>query len=150
MTEISHHFGGHAIAFGDSFMATATLGSLRSDINTEYVYALVGGDPDKILTQGIALARPQEHWHNDLGWSMYAALMPSRTQEAKVGDTVVYSFRPQIYRTPKGRIAVVAGIQHNRPKLIGLFDRAGLLLDRKTDDPVGYNQEQVRSIIAKS
>jgi predicted amino acid racemase len=150
VTEISHHFGGHAIAFGDSFMATATLGSLRNDINTEYVYALVGDDPDKILDQGLTLARPQEHWHNDLGWSMYAVLMPGSRQRANVGDTVVYGFRPQIYRTPKGRIAVVAGIQRNKPKLVGLFDRAGLLLERKTDDPVGYNVQQVRTLIKKS
>jgi hypothetical protein len=81
---------------------------------------------------------------------MYAALMPSREQKARVGDTEVYGFRPQIYRTPKGRIAVVAGTQRNKPKLVGLFDRAGLLLDKKTDDPVGYNREQVRTMIAKS
>jgi hypothetical protein len=130
-------------------MATATMGSLRNDIHTEYVYALIGGDPDKILDQGLTLARPQDHWHSDLGYSFYAALMPDSSQKANVGDTVVYGFRPQIYRTPKGRIAVVAGIQHNKPKLVGLFDRAGLLLDRKTDDPVGYNTQEVQALIGK-
>jgi predicted amino acid racemase len=147
VTEISHYFGGYAIAFGDSFMATATMGSLRNDIDTEYIYAVIGDDPDKILDQGLVLAEPQQFWHDDLGWSMYASLMPDRTQKANVGDTVVYGFRPQIYRTPKGRTAVVTGIQRNAPKLVGIFDRAGVMLDRRTDDPVGYNHEQVRTLL---
>jgi predicted amino acid racemase len=147
VTEVSHHFAGHAIAFGESFMATATMGSLRNDIHTEYIYAVAGDDPDKMLDQGLILAKPQDFWHSDLGWSMYAALMPSDTQRANVGDTAVYGFRPQIYRTPKGRTAVVSGIQRDKPRLVGLFDRAGLLLDRRTDDPVGYAKEQVETLM---
>jgi hypothetical protein len=123
------------------------MGSLRNDIDTEYIYAVIGDDPDKILDQGLVLAEPQQFWYDDLGWSMYASLMPDRTQKANVGDTVVYGFRPQIYRTPKGRTAVVAGIQRNAPKLVGIFDRAGVMLDRRTDDPVGYNHEQVRTLL---
>ena len=117
VTGISHNFAGHAIAFGESFMATATMGSLRNDIHTEYIYAVVGDDPDKMLEQGLVLAKPQDFWHSDLGWSMYAALMPSGTQRANVGDTAVYGFRPQVYRTPKGRVAVISGIQRTGPSL---------------------------------
>jgi hypothetical protein len=60
---------------------------------------------------------------------------------------VVYGFRPQIYRTPKGRTAVVAGIQQNKPKLVGIFDRAGILLDRNTDGPISYSTEPVQTLM---
>jgi hypothetical protein len=59
-----------------------------------------------------------------------------------VGDTAVLSFRPQIFRTPKGRVAVIDGIHRGKPRLLGLFDRSGVLIDREDDGPVGYDRSK--------
>jgi predicted amino acid racemase len=145
VTEISHYFNGHALAFGDSYMATAVIGSLKNDMKYEYVYACVGSDPDTLPDQPLALARPQEFWHSDLGWSMYCSLMPKA--KANVGDTVVFGFRPQIYRTPRGRVAVIDGIQRKKPRLLGLFDRSGVLLEGEDESPAGYDQSKVMDLM---
>jgi predicted amino acid racemase len=145
VTEISHYFNGHALAFGDSYMATAVIGSLKNDMMYEYVYACVGNDPDNLPNQPLTLARPQEFWHSDLGWSMYCSLMPKVM--AHVGDTAVFGFRPQLYRTPKGRLAVVDGIQRKKPRLLGLFDRSGVLLEGEDESPAGYDAPKVMRLM---
>lgn len=43
---------------------------------------------------------------------------------ANVGDTVVMSYRTQIFVT-RSHVAVVAGIKENKPKLLGIFDSQG-------------------------
>ena len=128
-------------------MATAVIGSLKNDIRFEYIYAAVGDDPDMMINQELALGTPQNFWQSDLGWSMYATVMPTRVHNAKVGDTVVFGYRPQIYRVPKGRVAVVSGIHKGSPKLIGLFDRSGVMLERESDDAVGYDKHSVLKVM---
>ena len=147
VTEISHFFADHALAYGDSYMATAVIGSLKNDIMYEYVFACVGDDPDSLPTKPLIPARPQEFWHSDLGWSMYCSLIPSAESQVKVGDTAVLGFRPQLYRLPKGRVAIVGGIQKNRPKLLGIFDRAGIQFEGEDEVPLGYDRIRVRQTI---
>ena len=146
VTEISHFFAGHALAFGDSYMTTNGIANLRNDIMYEYLYACIGNDPDQILDT-LVPARPQQWWHEDLGWFSYCNLMPKLNRNFKVGDTVVFGFRPQIYRTPKGRVAVISGIQNGKPKLLGLFDRAGVMIDREEDGPIGYSKDKTLQIM---
>ena len=145
VTEVSHHFNGHALAYGDSYMATAVIGSLKNDIMYEYVYACVGSDPDSLPSQPLVIARPQDFWHSDLGWSMYCSLMPKT--KVNVGDTVVFGFRPMIYRTVRGRVAVVAGVQTGKPRLLGLFDRTGVLLEGEDETPAAYDLSRVEQLM---
>jgi len=141
VTEVSHFFSGHALAFGDSYMTTVGFGSVKSDIMYEYVSACVGNDPDALL-ENVVPARPQYLPHDDSGWFLYCALVPDRGNVIKVGDTVILSFRPQVFRTPKGRVAVIDGIHKGKPRLLGLFDRTGMLIDREDDGPVGYDRSK--------
>jgi predicted amino acid racemase len=147
VTEISHMFSNYAIAFGDSFNATAVIGSLKNDIKYEYLYAFIGDTPEELVKNGPALALPQNLWQSDLGWSMYANILPTKEHRAKVGDTVVFGYRPQIYRVPRGRTAVVSGIQKGTPKLLGIFDRAGIMFQQGTENPVGYDRTAVLKIM---
>ena len=103
VTEVSHTFSDYAIAFGDSFNATAVFGSIKNDIKYEYLYACMGDTPESLVERSPCLALPQNLWQSDLGWSMYANILPSKAHPAKVGDTVVFGYRPQIYRVPRGR-----------------------------------------------
>jgi hypothetical protein len=139
VTEVSHFFSGHALAFGDSYMTTVGFGSVKNDIIYEYVSACVGSDPEKVL-ENVMPAKPQFFPHDDSGWFLYCCLIPSKESQVKVGDTAVLSYRPQVFRTPKGRVAVVDHIHNGKPELLGLFDRAGVLIEREDDGPVGYDR----------
>jgi len=141
VTEISHFFSGHALAFGDSYMTTVGFGSVKNDLMYEYVYACVGGNPDELI-KNVMPARPQHLPHSDQGWFLYCCLIPDRNTHVKVGDTAVLSFRPQIFRTPKGRVAVIDGIHRGKPRLLGLFDRSGVQINREDDGPVGYDRSK--------
>lgn len=44
--------------------------------------------------------------------------------QAKVGDTVIYSFRTQIFVT-RSEVVLVKGIQDDNPKIIGIYDSLG-------------------------
>ncbi|MGO9643732.1 MAG: alanine racemase [Candidatus Bathyarchaeia archaeon] len=145
VTEVSHHFNGHTLAYGDSYMTTAVIGSLKNDNMYEYIYACIGNDPDTLPSQPLTIARPQEFWYSDPSWFMYCSLMPKT--KVKVGDTVVFGFRPQIYRTQRGRVAVVTGVQTNKPRLLGLFDRTGVLLEGEDESPVGYDASRVSRLV---
>ena len=149
VTEISHLFSNYAMAFGDNFMATAVFGSLKNDIKYEYLNAFIGDNPTDLIKNGPALALPQNLWQSDLGWSMYANILPKKEHKAKVGDTVVFGYRPQIYRVPRGRTAVVSGIRRNNPKILGIFDRAGTMYQKGTENPVGYDLKAVLEIMEK-
>ena len=146
VTEVSHFFSGHALAFGDSYMTTVGFGSVKSGTMYEYVSACVGNDPDKLLENQVP-ARPQYLPHDDTGWFLYCALVPDNEKAVKVGDTAILSFRPQVFRTPKGRVAVIDGIQKGKPRLLGLFDRTGMLIDRENDGPVGYDRSKTLQLM---
>ena len=56
-------------------------------------------------------------------------LFPDSEQSFIVGDTVVYGFSlPQIFTT-RAWHAVVAGVQQNNPRLLGIFDQGNNLVD---------------------
>jgi predicted amino acid racemase len=148
VSEISHFYQGYPLAYGESYMTTSTIGSLRSESMGEYVNACVGSDPDQLFNNMMP-ARPQSYQHHDTTWYMYAALLPGQENaKVKVSDTVVMSFRPQIYRTSSARVAVLSGVRRGKPKLLGLFDRSGIMLDRDTDSPLGYDASRVTKIMA--
>ena len=146
VTEVSHFFSGHALAFGDSYMTTVGFGSVKGDIMYEYVSACVGSDPDELITN-VVPARPQYLPHDDSGWFLYCSLIPNSNKTVNVGDSVVFSFRPQVFRTPKGRVAVIDGIHKGNPRLLGLFDRTGMLIDREDDGPVGYDRSKTLQLM---
>jgi len=147
VTEISHMRGKIALAYGDSYMPTAVFGSLKSDIHHEYLTACVGDDPDKAVENKV-LARRQEYFHDDATWFTYVNLLPESVEKLSVGDSVVFGFRPQIYRiSSRGRVAVVDGIRSGKPRLLGLFDRGGTLITRENEDPVGIDYQAVRKLM---
>ena len=147
VSEISHMVQDLPLMFADSMMTTAMIGSIKNVVDYERIHTVVGTDPDTIIQNKVP-AVPQEYWHNDATWHMYCALLPEQNAKLNVGDTVVAAFRPQIYRAPgSARVAVVSGIQRKKPKLLGLFDRSGLLLDRENENPVGLDVFAVQKLM---
>jgi predicted amino acid racemase len=147
VSEISHMVQDLPLMFADSMMTTAMIGSIKNVVDYERIHTVVGTDPDTIIQNKVP-AVPQEYWHNDATWHMYCALLPEHNAKLNVGDTVVAAFRPQIYRAPgSARVAVVSGIQRKKPKLLGLFDRSGLLLDRESENPIGLDTSAVHKLM---
>jgi len=147
VTEISHMAGSLPQAFADSMMTTALIGSVKNVTDYEYIYAVVGDDPDKIVQNKVPVI-PQRYWHNDAAWQMYCTLLPGGDVKVNVGDTVIAGFRPQIYRAPGSpKVAVVSGIQQKKTRLLGLFTRSGLLIDTESEHPVGLDTSPVRKLM---
>jgi predicted amino acid racemase len=48
--------------------------------------------------------------------------------KASVSDTVVMAFRTQVFVT-RSKVAIVKGIQNNKPELVGIYDSQGMLLE---------------------
>ncbi len=111
VSEVSHSLGNKAYCFGGGFY---------SRHNPEA--ALVSSDPDTIIERKLFVE------HIEPGSiDYYATLRLKPKVSVKIGDTVIFSFRTQMFVT-RANIAVVDGVQRGRPKILGLFDRSGRLI----------------------
>lgn len=123
VTEVSHFFGNKALAFGGGLMsADAPLGFWTCLYQHYRLHALVGNDPETIVKKRI-LAAPAGYI------DYYGSLYPCPGDKIKVGDTVIYGIRNQIF-VSRAKAAVVGGIQRKKPELLGIFDRMGNSVDK--------------------
>jgi len=60
----------------------------------------------------------------------YYASLENTDRNLKIGDTVLYAFRTQIFVT-RARVAVISGIQNGKLKLHGIYNSQGQLIDEK-------------------
>ena len=99
--------------------------------------AFAGKDSRSILKNPV----DAEHYHGILDYHAKLYANPS----LKVGDTVVYGYRTQMFVT-RAYVAVVSGLADNNPTLVGLFDSAHNQVDRH-----GYVQgeSKTRELIEK-
>ena len=126
VSEVSHFLGDKAFAFGGGLMsADAPLGFWTYLYQQFRLYALVGRDPETIVEKRI-IAEPAGYI------DYYGSLYPGPNDRIKVGDTVVYGFRNQIF-VSRANVAVVSGIQRKKTKLLGIFDRAGNLSEKAVE-----------------
>lgn len=114
VSEISHHFGGRAYAFG---------GGLFRDIYRPgfQAKALVGATWDQARENAL-------DYHADIEQIIdyHAILTPG--DRATVGETVLFGFRTQMQMT-RSYIAPVHGISRGEPQIDFLFDSANTALD---------------------
>lgn len=123
VSEISHKLGGRAFAYGGGLMsADMCLGIWTYLYHPFRIYVLVGRDVDKILECKLT-ALPAGYV------DYYGTIFTTQDVSVEVGDTVVYGVREQIF-VSRAKVAVVSGIHKGKPKVLGIFDRNGTLLDR--------------------
>jgi predicted amino acid racemase len=127
VSEIAYTSATAAYAFAHGMVANHTIG-IWNALMYERLMALVGSEPDGIEERRV-WADPPQLVGSDSSSFMYARLHQGRSVTASVGDTVVFGFRTQVYRSNSGRLAVVDGIQKGQPQLLGLFDRTGRPLE---------------------
>lgn len=130
VTEVSHVADGTPYVFASSWVANNTVGIWNELEYDALLGTILGADggADRMVA-----AKPQHFAASDPTAFMYNAIKPLDGQGANVGDTVVFGFRTQLYRTNGGRLAVVEGVAAGTPRLRGLFDRNGNAVARRTE-----------------
>jgi len=127
VTEVSHFWNDFAYVYGGGFgyieiFELAYGGkSYVPDTSKLKMKAFVGSEAKRIIQNPIEA----EHYHGILDY--HARLY--RNPSVKIGDTVVYGYRAQMFTT-RAHVAVVAGLKEDNPELVGLFDSAHNLIDR--------------------
>ena len=150
VSEVSHLFDGKAYVFGGGFYACDTPADVGDD--TRYRVgpweprAFVGRTPDDILDTSVPVD-VNSFFGRTLNATDYygGTLCPDQPTDIRVGDTAVYGFRPQAFTT-RSHVAVLDGVD-SIPRLLGLFDRAGNLLD-EDGYPVENSVSRVRELVA--
>lgn len=134
LTEVSHTRGERAFAYGGALMGSDPSYGFWTDLYQQLrLYALIGSDPATI-TEGDEFVLAE-----DAGFIDYnVPLHLGRSQDADVGDSVVYGFRNQVF-VSRAKVAVVDGIQRGDPEVLGLFTRNGTLIDER-ERPRGIEQ----------
>jgi len=151
VNEISHFFNNKAYVFGGGFYAcdTPPEKGLYHEFRMRTAWtpnALVGNSPENILKTKVGVEKSSFFGRTLNATDYYGGtLCPTPGQNLKMGDTVIYGFRAQVFTT-RSYVAVVDGIQSNNPKLLGVFDRSNNLLDRH-GYPVKYGEEKVKAMI---
>ncbi|MGI1690496.1 YhfX family PLP-dependent enzyme [Thermoanaerobacter uzonensis] len=118
VSEISHVNNGKAYCYGGGFYP-------RSNVK----YALVSNNPEDILDRIFDVEElPPE------SIDYYGSIFLNN-RKVNVGDTVIYSFRTQIFVT-RAKVALLEGLSSGKPKLTYIFDSKGNLLKdlRKKDN----------------
>jgi hypothetical protein len=72
-------------------------------------------------------------------------LVPDGPADIRVGDTVIYGFRPQAFTT-RANVAVIENVD-GEPRVLGIFDRALNLLD-ENGYPLADTVDRVRDLMA--
>jgi predicted amino acid racemase len=119
VTEVSHILNDIPYVFGGNFMsADMCVGIWDYFYHHFMTSALVGDNPDTIFERR-ALARIITGY-----FDYYIPLHVPKDARIKIGDTVIFALRPQVFAS-RAYVAVVNGVQNNKPKLEGIFDRCG-------------------------
>jgi predicted amino acid racemase len=134
LNEVSHLFGGKAYVFGGGFYACDTGVMLGDDSRYRgrpwVPHAFVGRTPETIMDQKVPVDKNSFFGRADNATDYYGGtLIPDGPSDIRVGDTVIYGFRPQAFTT-RANVAVVENVD-GEPRVLGIFDRGLNLLDER-------------------
>ncbi|MEW6106020.1 MAG: alanine racemase, partial [Bacillota bacterium] len=108
VSEITHIAGDKAYCVGGGFYS-------RSRVSE----ALVGSEAESIIKR-LVKVEPLPPGYIDY----YGTLIVPQGMQVRIGDTVVFAFRSQVFAT-RAKVAVVGGIHCGNAYLAGLFDHTG-------------------------
>jgi predicted amino acid racemase len=134
LNEVSHLFQGKGYVFGGGFYACDTGVMLGDDSRYHgrawHPHAFVGRKPETIMDQKVPVDKNSFFGRADNATDYYGGtLVPEGPADIRVGDTVIYGFRPQAFTT-RANVAVVENVD-GEPRVLGIFDRALNLLDER-------------------
>ncbi len=136
VSEISHHFGDRAYAFGGGLFQDIYQPGYRPLAFAGTSWSQARENPVRFLAEIEQII------------DYHAVLGPG--DRAAVGDTVVMGFRTQMQMT-RAYIAPIYGLSRGEPKLDYLFDTAGTALDKRYDpvDPAEVLQ-RIETLVGAS
>ena len=85
--------------------------------------AFVGNSAENIFSDPIKAEVPSQNWIDYYSW-----LYPESKSRANSGDTVIYFFRPQIFKTRSANVATLSGVQTGVPQVEAIYDRSSNLM----------------------
>jgi predicted amino acid racemase len=150
VNEVSHLFEGKAYVFGGGFYGCDTPAN-RGDDSAYHTkpwtpMAFVGRAPEDIMGTKVPVDIGSFFGRTLNATDYYGGtLCPEDYVDIRVGDTVIYGFRAQVFTT-RSQVAVIDGVESD-PRLLGLFDRANNLLDEK-GYPVEDSKARVHDLVA--
>ncbi len=129
VSEITHKYEGMAYGHGGGLFIDSVIPGFTYK-------AAVAHDGETVL-------------RNDLTWNRITQIIDYHIQlkegdRCEVGDTVITADRTQMQMT-RSWIAVVTGISGAHPRVVGLFDHAGHMLDEKTREVIPT--ERARALV---
>jgi predicted amino acid racemase len=150
LSEVSHLFEGSAYVIGGGFYACETPALLGDDTryHTEEwrPQAFVGRSAETIMDQKVPVDKGSFFGRTKNATDYYGGtLVPEGPADIRVGDTVIYGFRPQAFTT-RANVAVVDRVD-GEPRVLGIFDRGLNLLDGNWQ-PRPDTVERVRDLMA--
>ncbi|MBS4536727.1 YhfX family PLP-dependent enzyme [Clostridium sp. D2Q-14] len=107
LTEVSHIFEDKAYVYGGGFYGRSRMKKAIVGRNFENMKNNIL-DIEEISPESID----------------YYGTLKIGENKAEVGDTVIYSFRTQIFVT-RSEVVLIEGIQNNNPKIVGVYDSLG-------------------------
>lgn len=117
VSEISHYSENVAQVIGGGFYPDVTFAPMM------VTQAFVGNSADSIFKDPVKAQVPTQDWIDYYSW-----LYPEHKNRAKTGDTVVYFFRPQIFKTRSANVATVSGVASGSPVVTAIYDRSSNLI----------------------
>jgi predicted amino acid racemase len=150
LNEVSHLFDGKGYVFGGGFYACdapAVIGDDTKYHTSEWLpQAFVGRAPETITEQKVPVDKGSFFGRVNNATDYYGGtLVPDGPADIRVGDTVIYGFRPQAFTT-RAQVAVVENVD-SEPRVLGIFDRALNLLD-SDGFPLPDTVDRVRDAMA--
>lgn len=149
VNEVSHLFEGKAYVFGGGFYACDTTAN-RGDDSAYHTkpwepHAFVGRTPERIMETKVPVDIGSFFGRTSNATDYYGGtLLPDGPTDIRVGDTVIYGFRPQVFTT-RANVAVIDNADSS-PRLLGLFDRANNLLDENLQ-PIEGSVQRVNDLL---
>ena len=113
LAEISHRGRDRVLVLGGGFYADGLDGPWAL---TE---AFVGGAGSEAITNRVRAEIPDAQWIDYYAW-----LYPESGQRAAPGDSAIYFFRPQVFKTRSAHVATLEGVGQGSPRVVSVYDRA--------------------------
>jgi predicted amino acid racemase len=141
VTEVSHANPDRAYSFSGGLPQTGYHGFFTMKYHQAFLYALAerGGSYKTILAEPPPLTMDSQAWPD-----YYTVLHQPTEFSLEVGDTILFSFRPQVYMS-RSKVTIVKGIGTSSMEVLGTFDRNGNLLDPIDERPAP--KEELDSLI---
>ncbi len=124
VSEVSHRLGNCNFAFGGGFYPR---GRAKA--------AIVARSAHEIFSRPALPVQPRDAQNIDY----YGELQGTGEGDCRVGDTVVYAFRSQVF-VSRSYVAVITGARFGKVRLLALFDHMGNPLDSRSRLQLGHDE----------